>query len=422
MADGVLHLSSLVGSPLLDSANERVGRVDDVVARLDDGDALPLVVGLRALIGGRNLFVPARNIAQLDGDGARLSTTKVNLAQFERRPNEIVLRGDVLGHSVINVNTARLVTAGEVELVCEEGTWRVAGIDTSFGARVRRHLPRALRGGGAAADEEESFVAWTELEPFVGHVPTARLRLRHRRIAHLHPSQIADLVEAATHDEGEEILAAVGQDKELEADVFEELDDEHQLEFLNERSDREVASVLGRMASDDAADLLLEIKQERRVPVLELLPATKQRKIRKLLGYNPSTAGGVMSPDFVSVPAAGTAADAIAAARKLDLPPEALHTILLTERGGALAGLVSAGVVLAADPQTPLLELAVTSPPAVGADADVPEVARLMTDYNLVSLPVVDDDERPLGIVSVDDILELMLPEDWRRRYGLARE
>ena len=419
MPEGVLHLSSLVGSPLLDSANERLGRVDDVVARIEENDQLPPVIGLRALIGGRNLFVPGRNIERLAADGARLSTTKVNLAQFERRPNELLLRADVLGHSVINVNTARLVTAGEVELVCVEEVWRVAGIDTSLAARLRRHLPRALR---SSRTSDESFVPWDQLEPFVGHVPTARLRLRHRRLAHLHPSQIADLVEAASHDEGEEILAAVGQDKELEADVFEELDDEHQLEFLNDRSDREVASVLARMASDDAADLLLEIKQERRIPVLELLPAAKQRKIRKLLGYNPSTAGGVMSPDFVSVAGSGTAADAVAAARKLDLPPEALHTILLTDKDGTLCGLVSAGVLMAADPRTPLLELGVTSPPSVGPEADVPEVARLMTDYNLVSLPVLDEEERPIGIVSVDDILELMLPEDWRRRYGLARE
>ncbi|MGD0197928.1 MAG: CBS domain-containing protein [Solirubrobacteraceae bacterium] len=419
MPEGVLHLSSLVGSPLLDSASERLGRVDDVVARLDDGDALPLVIGLRAVVGGRNLFVPGRNIDRLEVAGAHLSTTKVNLAQFERRPNELLLRADVLGRSVINVNTARLVTAGEVELRCIDDVWRVAGIDTSLGARARRHLPRALRGGGG---KETSFVAWDQIEPFVAHVPTARLRLRHRRLAHLHPSQIADLVEAASHDEGEEIMAAVGQDKELEADVFEELNDEHQLEFLDERSDREVAGVLARMASDDAADLLLEIRQERRIPVLELLPATKQRKIRKLLGYNPSTAGGVMSPDFVAVPVTATAGEAIAAARKRDLPPEALHTLLLTDKSGALAGLVSAGVVLSADPQAPLSELGVSSPPSVGPEAEVPEVARLMTDYNLVSLPVVEADDRPIGIVSVDDILELMLPEDWRRRYGLARE
>jgi CBS domain-containing protein len=414
MPAGVLHLSSLVGSPLLDSANERLGRVDDIVVRLGESETLPPVVGLRAVVGGRNLFVPVRNIERLDDGGVHLTTTKLNLAPFERRPNEVLLRADVLGHSVINVNTARLVTAGEVRLVDDAGTWRVAGIDTSLGARVRRHLPRA--------GTDAAFVPWDQLEPFVGHVPTARLRLHHRRLAHLHPSQLADLVEAASHDEGEESLAAVGQDKELEADVFEELDDEHQLEFLDARSDREVASVLSRMASDDAADLLLELKQERRMPVLELLPAAKQRKIRKLLGYNPSTAGGVMNPDFLAVAGRATAAEAISSARKRDLPPEALHTVLLIEKDGTLRGLVTAGALIAADPKTPLLELGVTAPPSVTAEAEVPEVARLMTDYNLVSLPVVDGEDRPIGIVSVDDILELMLPDDWRRRYGLARE
>jgi CBS domain-containing protein len=419
MPDGVLHLSSLAGSPLLDSAGERLGRVDDLVARLDLADPLPPVIGLRASIGGRLLFVPANRIERLEDGSAHTSTTKLNLAQFERRPGEVLLRSDVLGHSLINVNTARLVRAGEVELTHEDGAWRVAGIDSSLGARFRRMLPRGLRHDDGAVS---GFVPWTELEPFVGHVPTSRLRIAHRRIAQLHPAQIADLVEAASHAEGEEILEAVGQDKELEADVFEELDDEHQLEFLDQRSDRDVAAVLSRMASDDAADLLLEIKQDRRLPVLDLLPPAKQRKIKGLLGYNPSTAGGVMSPDFVVVPRDATVATAVAAARSHEIAPEALQTILLTDPDGVLSGTVTAGALLRAQPEQQLDTLAENAPPSVGPEAEVPEVARLMTDYNLVSLPVVDADGRPIGVVSVDDVLELTLPEQWRRRYGLARE
>jgi CBS domain-containing protein len=419
MPDGVLHLSSLAGSPLLDSAGERLGRVDDVVARLDLADPLPPVIGLRASIGGRLLFVPANGIDRLEPGSAHTSTTKLNLAQFERRPGEVLLRSDVLGHSLINVNTARLVRAGEVELTHEDGAWRVAGIDPSLGARFRRLLPRRLRGDDGGHEE---FVPWPELEPFVGHVPTSRLRLAHRRIAQLHPAQIADLVEAASHEEGEEILEAVGQDKELEADVFEELDDEHQLEFLDQRSDREIAAVLSRMASDDAADLLLEIKQERRLPVLDMLPLAKQRKIKGLLGYNPSTAGGVMSPDFVVVSRDATVSTAVTAARSADIPPESLHAILLTDPEGGLNGLITAGELLRADPEQTLDAIAENSPPSVGAEAEIPEVARLMTDYNLVSLPVLDAEGRPIGVVSVDDILELTLPEQWRRRYGLARE
>jgi Mg/Co/Ni transporter MgtE len=99
-----------------------------------------------------------------------------------------------------------------------------------------------------------------------------------------------------------------------------------------------------------------------------------------------------------------------------------LYSILLTDKDGALSALISAGALIKAEPKALLAELAIANPPSVSAEADIPEVARLMTDYNLVSLPVLDADGRPIGIVSVDDILELMLPEDWRRRFGVARE
>ncbi len=146
MSDAVVHLSSVAGSPLLDSSGAKLGRVQDVVVRLDGRDVLPLVSGLKARIGGREMFVPADRIDRLEVAAARTSTTKLNLAQFERRPGEVLLRDDVLGHSLINVDTARLVVAREVELTCSDGVWRVAGIDPSLGARLRRLLPRRFRG------------------------------------------------------------------------------------------------------------------------------------------------------------------------------------------------------------------------------------------------------------------------------------
>src|ERR1700744_2503152 len=261
MPAAIVHVSSLAGSRLLDSAGDRLGRVQDVIARLDHGEGLPPVIGLEARIGGRELFVPIDRVQALEPAAARTSTTKLDLAQFERRPGEVLLRRDVLDHSLINVTTAHLVKAREVELVCDNGTWRVAGIDPSLRPRLWRLLPRRFRGHDT---EHREFVAWSDLEPLVSHVPSSRLKLAGRRLGRLHPAQIADLVEAASHEEGEEILEAVGQDKELEADVFEELDDEHQVEFLRERSDADVAAVLGRMATDDAADLLLELDQDHR--------------------------------------------------------------------------------------------------------------------------------------------------------------
>jgi Mg/Co/Ni transporter MgtE len=327
----------------------------------------------------------------------------------------VLLRQDVLGRSLIDVETARLVTAQEVELVCEDGTWRVAGIDPSFSARLRRLLPRRSR---THAVDHSQFVPWARLEPFVGHVPSSRLRLA--RLSRLHPAQIADLVEAASHDEGEEILKAVGQDKELEADVFEELNDEHQIEFLRDRSDDEVAAVLTRMEPDDAADLLLELDQDRRLPVLERLPPARQAKIKRLLGYNPSTAGGLMNPDFLALPDSTTASQALDAARRANMPEQA-QIVFVNDAEGRLAGGVALVNLLRAAPDALLSSLIEASPTAVPPEADIPEIALVMADYNLTALPVVDADERIIGVLTVDDVLEQVVPSDWRRRYGAAR-
>ncbi|HWE09297.1 MAG TPA: CBS domain-containing protein [Solirubrobacteraceae bacterium] len=419
MREAIVHVSSLAGSPLLDSAGDRLGRVEDVVARLDQGDGLPPVIGLKARIGGRDSFVPIDRVQALEPAAARTSTTKLDLAQFERRPGEVLLRQDVLDHSLINVTTARLVKAREVELICDNGPWRVAGIDPSLRPRLWRLLPRRFRGHDT---EHREFIAWTDLEPLVAHVPSSRLKLAARRLGRLHPAQIADLVEAASHEEGEEILEAVGHDKELEADVFEELDDEHQVEFLRERSDTEVAAVLGRMASDDAADLLLELEQDRRLPVLNLLPPAKRRKLTNLLGHNPSTAGGLMNPDFVSAPSTASVSQAIAQVRGSELGPQQVSIIVVVDDRGVLAGAVPLSELVRAGEAQALTDLIEAGDPAVTAEADLPEVARLMTDYNLIAMPVLDADGRPVGIIAVDDVLELLLPEQWRRRAGIARD
>ena len=419
MPETIVHLSSVAGSPLLDSAGERLGRIEDVIARLDSGDRLPPVVGVSASIGGRVLFVPIDRIEQLGPYEARTATTKLNLAQFERRPGEVLLRADVLDHSLINVETARLVTAREVEMICDDGTWRVSGIDPSLRPRIWRLLPRSFRGHDS---EHRQFIAWDNLEPFVGHVPTSRLKLASRRLRRLHPAQIADLVEAASHEEGEEILEAVAQDKELEADVFEELDDEHQVEFLRERSDEQAAAVLARMASDDAADLLLELDQDRRLPILNLLPAAKQLKIRNLLGHNPSTAGGIMNPDFVSVPMRATVADALTAIRASEVGPQHGSIVCVLAEDGTLSAVVTLDELVRAEPPQPVGSADEDAPtPSVTTEADVPEVATLMSDYNLIALPVVDGDGKPVGVIAVDDVLELLIPEEWRWRAGAAR-
>jgi CBS domain-containing protein len=414
-----VHLTSVLRSPLLDRAGERLGRVEDLIVRLADG-GYPPVMGLKARIGGRELFVPVDRVASLAPGAVRLAGEKLSLGRFERRAGEVLLGGDVLGRKLVNVEAdpPRLITAHEIELACIEEWWRVVGVDPSTRAQVRRTLPRRLR----SIVGDRPFLDWADMEPFVGHVPSARLRFSHRKLANLHPAEIADLVEAASHDEGEELIEAVGQDRELEADVFEELDEHHQLEFIRERPDAQVAAVIGRMATDDAADLIVEIDQDRRGRILALLAPAQRRQIEALLGYNPSSAGGLMSPDFISLRKDDSVAKAIEKVRVSDLPPGTLTTVYLCDEEGGLLGSVPVVTLLRVGAQTPLVEVAEHEPVWVGTDAEVPEVARMMTDYNLVMLPVVNEDERMVGVVTVDDVLELTLPSGWRRRFGVARD
>lgn len=411
----VLHLSLVVGAPLRDPDGERLGRVEDLIVRLGE-PGYPPITGFLVLVAKRRSFLAAEHVADIGPGGVVLRKAKLDLRRFERRPGEVLLKHDVLDHQLINVDGARLVRANEIELARVEGWWRVVGVDTGPRGGVRRLLPRPLGRRIASG----SFLDWASIEPFVGHVPSVRLRVPHPKLAKLHPAQIADLVEAASHHEGEEIMEAVrGADREREADVFEELDEQHQLEFIRERADAEVAAVVGRMATDDAADLLAELEDERRERVLMALPASRRVKVRALLGYDPALAGGLMSTDFICLYRHATAAEALERVRRADVPAELLTTIFVMDSHRQLEGSVPLATLVRAEPDASLLELAAPGRPTLRADADFEEVARLMADFNLTAVAVVDDAQQMIGVITVDDVLETMLPKGWRRRFGL---
>jgi CBS domain-containing protein len=409
----VLHLSQVVGGELRDASGERLGRVDDLIVRLGD-DEYPPVTGAVASVAGRQVFVPAEQMREVGRGRITLSGDRLDLQHFLRRPQEVLLRTDVLDRQLINVDGARLVRANDIELTRLEGWYRVVGVDVSLRGLARRVLPRRL----ARAIRPGEFLDWASVEPFTGHVPTVRLRVPHPKLARLHPAQLADLVEAASHREGEEIIAAVADDPEREADVFEELESGHQREFAEERSDEEIAQLLGRMESDDAVDLVLELPEERREPVIALLSPPQARRVRTLLGYDPATAGGLMSPEFVCVYADATREEALDRVQRSTLPPESVGWIYAMNTHRRVRGGISLADLLRMDPGERLSQ-AIRGVQSVRPDADLEEVARLMTDFDLTVVPVLDDEEHLLGIITVDDVLELVLPEGWRRRFGL---
>jgi MgtE intracellular N domain/CBS domain len=413
MAD-VLHFSMVARSDLLDSAGERLGRVEDLIIRLADA-GYPPITGVRATVAGRDVFVPAETIAQIEPGRVRLARERLDLRRFERREGEILLGKDVLDRQLINVDGARLVRANDVELARLEGWWRVVGVNVSMRGALRRLLPRGL----ALRVPPDEFLDWAGVEPFVGHVPTVRLRVPHPKLARLRPAEIADLVEAASHREGREIIQAVAADPEREADVFEELDPAHQLEFIAERSNAEAVEVLVCMGPDDAADLLADLDEHRREALLALLPEGTRRKVRMLLGFDSATAGGLMSTDFLCMYETATVAEALDRVRGTTAPPEALTDVYAMTPTRRLSGVVKLPELLRAEPDDGLRQLVDPDPVRLVPDADFEEVARVMADFNLTTVPVCDQDGRMIGLVTVDDVLEVMLPAGWRRRFGL---
>ena len=416
MALEVLHLSSVIKRPIVDRDGDRLGRVEDLIVQVGDRPHPP-ITGLVARIAERDLFVPVRKLADLGPGRVRFEGRRVDLRRFERRPGELLLARDLRARHLINLMGGRLITANEIELARAGGSWEVVGVDPSTRPVLRRLLPRRLGDRIAAGP----IVDWATIEPFVSHVPSARLRIPYRKLSRLHPAQIADLVEAASHEEGEEIIEAVGQDRELEADVFEELDTEHQLEFVRSRSDAEAARLLGSMAPDDAADLIMEVDQDRRLGLLDLLPEPQQRKVRTLLRYNPETAGGLMSPDFLSLPATTPVAEVLRAIRSSPAPPEALNVVFATGPDGTVAGSASAVRLIKAPPEATLGSIMQANPVHIHPDWDVHSTIRQMSDFNLTVAPVMDEEHgRMLGVVTVDDVLELVMPNGWRREYGMT--
>jgi CBS domain-containing protein len=404
-------LTQLLRSPVLNPAGEQVGRAEDFIAKLTDG-GYPPITGLKVSVGGQDVFVGREFIDKMQPGAVRLKTGSLNTNPFQRRPGEVLLAQDVLGRHLIDVARGRIVQANDLVLGMADGEWRLLGVDRSPRALFRRLVPRRAR----PDLRHHVLLDWKDVQPFVGHVPTAKLLVPLQRLRRLHPAQIADLVEGASHAEGEEILDAVEGDVELTADVFEELDEEHRAEFLRSRSDEEAARVLDRMAPDDAADLLGGLDQERRLPVLNKMSSNQQVKLRKLLQYHPTTAGGMMSPDYVWVVRGATAEEALEAIRTDDKTPHQLvGTVFVTEHDGRFIGSMSAVDLLRAGGKRRVEELNLVTAHA-GAGTDFTEVALLMSDYNLTAIAVTDNGSNLIGAISVDDLIGLLIPDDWRSR------
>ncbi|MDP9026915.1 MAG: CBS domain-containing protein [Actinomycetota bacterium] len=402
--DETRYLSDLLGQNVRDGTGKVLGRVRDLIVRLR-GEDYPLLTALIVAVGSESIYVPISDVVALEAGQVTLTSARLDVRPFARRAGEVLLSADVLGHRLIDVENTDFVRARDVRLRRADRDWVVVGLDV----RRRRWFP--------STDRSRISRDWKSFEALIGHAPTLLFRSSFGRIRRFRPAEIADLLENATPPEQTELLAQVHDDPELEADVFEELDEDRQAQLLRTRPIDEVAGVLARMRADDAADAVAQLPQDRRQPVLDLLPPGQRTKILTLLGYNTATAGGLMTLEYLALPERATIDDALERIKtSTGQQPEALTTIYILDDDGHLNGGLTLVEALQHDPATVLGDVAGSDPVHAFPGDDIVDITTRMADFNLLTLPVVDEEHRLLGIITVDDALEAAIPEDWRRR------
>ena len=404
-AEEELSLSSLLKHAVIDGEGRTLGKLWDVVTRLREND-YPLLSGLVIGLGSAGYFVPMSDVGSMGPQSIRLKTAKVDLRPFQPRDGEVLLKANILGNRLIDVPHSALVKAYDVRLAPTAIGWLVTGLDVHKGGWL--HLGR---------HEEHPARDWHSFLLLMGDDRRSGVRPSSSRLAMLRPAQIADIIESASSREEHILLAQVHEDPELEADVFEELDDDDQARLLRARGDQDVADLLSRMRADDAADAIMDLAQERRLGILELLSDGQKTKVRALLGYHQATAGGLMGSDFLALSENKTVGDALRAVQSATThQPEALTTIYTLHDDGTLAGTLTLVRAVQSSPETLLREAADPNLVIASPGDDIITVTTRMADFNLLSLPVVDGQKNLLGIVTVDDALEAAIPRDWSRR------
>lgn len=398
MASELVYVSRVMRLPLLDADGNTIGRISDVVLAPPHGGNPPRVVGFVAGVQRRRIFVSAGKIDELDRAGVRLRSSTVDARPFEQRAGEL-LASDLLDTPVGDATLADLAlrrTAGRTP------GWEVSTL--ALGARTglrRRRAPRVV-----------PWDAHPELFRTAG-VPTELAVYRE-----MHPSDVADAVRRLPLERRRQLAAAM--DDERLADVLEELDEEEQLRLIEGLDVERLAHVLEEMAPDDAADLLAEMTGDQQRVLLNAMDPGEALPLRRLLRYGEHTAGGLMTPEPVIASPGTSVAEVLSRLRDPELPAALAAQVFVTEPPtvaptGRYLGAVGVQRMLREPPSVDVGKLVDDDePPVVPPGMPEAEVAARLAAYNLLAVAVCDDVGHLLGAVSIDDVLDAVLPEGWR--------
>ena len=399
MAGPPIYVSRLLRLPLLGSDGVPIGGLDDVVLTPRGPSQPPRVLGFVANVQRRQIFVNANRVSEIDSTGAHMQTGTVDLRRFEPRPGELLARGSIFDRQL----DGRVVNDVALEATTEPRGWQVASVSVGSSGLLRRR-------------RSSQDVPWREVAGLFDTDATGR---QVAALRDLHPAELAATIRRLP-PERRRILAEALEDERL-ADLLEELPEEEQVRLIESLDIERAADVLEEMEPDDAADLLAELPAAERNELLEEMDADEAQPLRRLLRYEADTAGGLMTPEPVIVTPTTTVAEVLARTRSPELSAALAAQVFVVEPPtqtptGRYLGWVSFQRLLREPPGNPVGGCIEGDPVVVEPDLSDVVVARRLAAYDAIALPVCDGVGRLVGAVTVDDVLDRVLPEDWRQR------
>lgn len=412
----MLFISQLVHLPVKARDGGVIGKITDIMVRIDDRN-YPPIGGIIVADRRRNFFIPASHLADVTLYAIQLNTSQINIERFVRRDGEVLLNKDVLDHQIIDINGRRIVRVNDIQMALIDHDYCMVGVDVSPQALLRRLAPRAA----SPHIVGRQVISWADAQYLASAAPV-QLKVSYNRLAELGAVDLARIVDALSYRESAEIVAAL--DDETAAETLEEVSDERLLDLLEGMDQERAADILEEMTPNAAADLLEDLDAEVAQQILARMEPAEAEDVKELLAYAEDSVGRNMTTDLVRAFPADTVADVIAGLRARHELPDPLTEIYIVAHpianglqysGSALLGIVRLPRLLVSHTDTLMHEI-LEEVPSIHASDPSEVAARVLGEYNLTAVPVIDADGALVGALSVDDALAELLPDIWHRR------
>jgi magnesium transporter len=412
----MIFLSDFLRADVVDVHQKAVGSVRDLIVRIQEPYPMVTAVALRPR-GGAPETIGWHEVRAWDDRELSLKVPLASLRVYPNAETELWLARDVLDKQIVDTDGRRVVRVNDLQLQQSNGEVLLVGVDIGARGLLRRlgveQVGRRLR-RVVGADFPQRIVSWDAVDPVQSDERSVRLRISHQKLSKLHPADIAEIVSQLGGRDRAAIFASL--DDETAADTLEESSEEVQAQILARLTDERAADILEEMSPDEAADLLADLSPERREQLIAAMEADEAEDVEELLHYEEDTAGGMMTTEFVAIPVSLSAAQTIDRLRELEPNAESIYYVYVVDDDEKLLGVLSLRDLIVAKPDTKIADIMIKRVVAVPLDARPEDVAAVIAKYNLLAVPVVDDDDRIQGIVTIDDAMDEVMPAGLKRR------